>query len=141
MAQFNRGYGLMTYARCLYDPGQHDALVVSTHTDMTKAIANLDAHPEYGDRRLCPAFVAEAGHIAEHIDMEAFAAIYDPNALTLGEEALEQAYRKWCLSQSLFLNPLNDAGPHAITACDEIQLPTFVTTIGEHRSSWGSSAS
>lgn len=131
MARFNRGFGLMAYARCLYDPGHRDVLAVSAHSDMTKAIASLDAHPEYGDPRLRPAFVAEAAHIAKHIDMEAFAANYDPDAFTLGEDAQEQAYRKWCLSQSLFLNPLNDAGPHSIAACDVMQLPTFVTAIGQ----------
>lgn len=131
MAQFNRGYGLMTYARCLYDEGHQCALALNAHADMTDAIASLDAHPEYGDPRLRGSFAAMANDIAKHVDLESFAADYHPDGFSLGDDAGEKAYRGWCLQQCLFLNPLNDTGPHSIAARDVMQLPTFTTAIDE----------
>lgn len=131
MARFNRGYGLMAYARCLYDDGHRCAFALSAHTDIANAITSLDAHPEYGDPRLRVSFAKFAEHIAKHVDIESFAANYDPNGFSLGNHADEQAYRAWCLQQCLFLNPLNDTGPHSIAARDVMQLPTFTTAINE----------
>lgn len=131
MAQFNRGYGLMTYARGLYDDGHRCALALSAHTDMTEAIASLDAHPEYGDPRLRGSFVTTANDIAAHIDLASFAADYDADGFSLGDNTDEQSYRRWCLQQCLFLNPLNDTGPHSIAARDVMQLPTFITSLDE----------
>lgn len=131
MAQFNRGYGLMTYARCLYDDGHRYAFALTAYTDMVDAIASIDAHPEYGDPRLRAVFLAEANDIAAHVDLDSFAAIYEAEGFSLGNGADEQAYRKWCLSHCLFLNPLNDTGPHSDAAHDVMQLPTFVTALNE----------
>ncbi|MBB4843164.1 tetratricopeptide (TPR) repeat protein [Paucibacter oligotrophus] len=131
MARFNRGNGLMAYARCLYDDGHRCALALSAHTDMTDAITDLDSHPHYGDPRLRRNFVAVASQIAEHVDLASFAAGYDAEGSSLGDDAGEQAYRKWCLDHCLFLNPLNDTGPHSIAARDVMQLPTFATALDE----------
>nr|WP_319566037.1 LA2681 family HEPN domain-containing protein [uncultured Rhodoferax sp.] len=131
MARFNRGYGLMTYARYLYDDSHRCAFALSAYTDMIDAITSLDAHPEYGDPRLRATFLAEANAIAVHVDLDSFAAEYDADGFSLGDSADEQTYREWCLSQCLFLNPLNDTGPHSIAAHDVMQLPTFVTTLNE----------
>ncbi|WP_434945193.1 hypothetical protein, partial [Leptospira sp. SA-E8] len=114
MARFNRGYGLLAYARCLYDDGHRCALALSAHTDMVEAIASLDAHPEYGDPGLRAEFLAEADNIAAHVDLISFAAEYGVVGYSLGDSAEELAYRDWCLHQCLFLNPLNDTGPHPI---------------------------
>src|SRR5262249_42561225 len=43
----------------------------------------------------------------------------------------ERAYRLWCLNNTLFLNPLNDIGPHRIAARDILHLPPFVTSLDE----------
>jgi hypothetical protein len=131
MARFNRGYGMLTYARCLYDDGHRCAIAMSAHSDMTDAIVSLDAHPEYGDSRLRESFLAKAEEIASHVDLAAFAADYDADGFSLGDDADEQDYRNWCLQQCLFLNPLNDTGPHSIAARDVMQLPTFTTEMDE----------
>jgi hypothetical protein len=49
----------------------------------------------------------------------------------LGVSNDERAYRRWCLCNRLFLNPLNDLGVHAIAAQDILMLPSYITGIGE----------
>ncbi|MBQ0960877.1 hypothetical protein KAK06_18120 [Ideonella sp. 4Y11] len=131
MARFNRGFGLITYARHLYDMGHRAVLALAAHTDMVNAVSSLDAHAEYGDVRLRAEFVAYAQSIAARVDLEAVSAEYNPDGFSLGEDAREQGYRKWCLQECLFLNPLNDAGPNSIAARDVMQLPTFCTLADE----------
>lgn len=131
MARFNRGFGLLTYAKHVYDMDHRYVLAWTAHTDMMAAVTSLDEHPEYGDRRLRPTFLAHAESIAVRVDLDAVAAEYNPDGFSLGKGKKEQAYRKWCLQECLFLNPLNDAGPNAIAARDVMQLPTFYTSSDE----------
>jgi len=49
----------------------------------------------------------------------------------VGKSKKERAYRLWCLNNTLFLNPLNDIGPHRIAAQDILHLPPFVMSLGE----------
>lgn len=43
----------------------------------------------------------------------------------------ENYYRKWCLSNKLFLNSLNDLGNYNITTHDPLNLPNLITKIEE----------
>jgi len=52
-------------------------------------------------------------------------------SFSLGDSNDEINYRKWCLRNRLFLNPLNDLGPYPIAATDVFSLPSVVVDIGE----------
>ncbi|RXJ96001.1 hypothetical protein CRU94_05155 [Arcobacter sp. AHV-9/2010] len=43
----------------------------------------------------------------------------------------EKEYRKWCLSNKLFLNSLNDLGNYDISTYDPLNLPNLITKIDE----------
>jgi hypothetical protein len=45
--------------------------------------------------------------------------------------AQDAHYRKWCLSNCLFLNPLNDIGEYQIATCDPLSLPTMNVSVEE----------
>lgn len=121
----------MHYARSLYDPGHAAVFAAEAHKDLAEALRHIDEHPELGDPGL-RAYIAEAASsIERHFDLEQIAADYRPDQFGLGDGEDERRYRTWCLRQTLFLNPLNDLGPHPIAARDVLTLPDFVTLMGE----------
>lgn len=131
MARVNRANSLMHYAQALYDPGQRAVFAMAAHRDLDAALSHIDTYPELGDAQLRSVFAAKAAAIEQHFDLAAISADYQPDAYSLGRGKIEQAYRRWCLSESLFLNPLNDLGPDSIAAHDVLTLPDLVADIGE----------
>jgi hypothetical protein len=55
----------------------------------------------------------------------------DMDSHPTGRSKKERRYRQWALRNCLFLNPLNDLGPHAIAAQDILSLPSFTTSTDE----------
>jgi len=124
MARGNLGYGLSYYAGSLYDPGHYRIFLKHAYDNVKEALLSPDVHedarqgftkirdwlesiisPDYGD-----------------LDMESF---------SLGDSNDEINYRKWCLDNRLFLNPLNDLGPYTIAATDVLGLPSIVVDLSE----------
>jgi hypothetical protein len=131
MARANRARSLMHYAHALYDPGHTAVFALDAHRDTIEALEHLDKHPNLGDPQLRPHFLANAAAIEQHFDLAAIAAHCRPNQHPLGDSDAERAYRRWCLREGLFLNPLNDLGSHRIAAQDVLTLPSFVTALHE----------
>lgn len=127
MARCNRGRGLMHYAYALHDPGHKALFVLIAHHELTQGVRDLDRHPDYGDSSLRPIFSNAMQSIAQHYDLAHIEAHL--GGVDGGEDI--QGYRLWCLQETLYLNPLNDLGPHPIAARDVLSLPDFVAPIGE----------
>ncbi len=129
MARANRGYALMHYANSLYDSGHQDVFALHAHRDLTEAVSQVANHPDLGDTRLRVAFSRHAEQIGEHFDIDEIAKNHKPDNWPMGNEPAERNYRKWCLNNILFLNPLNDVDCASIAANDVMGLPTFTTKI------------
>ena len=61
----------------------------------------------------------------------------DFNSYDLGDTTEEISYRKWCLKNRLFLNPLNDLNNFTNAAKDSIIIPPIVTPIHRNPSEIG----
>lgn len=131
MALANRGNSLMHYAQALHDPGHKAVFALSAHRDLSDALSSMTAHPELGDTRLRSHFAAKAEAIERYFDLAAISVNYRPDGHSLGRGKVEQAYRRWCLNEGLFLSPLNDLGSNSIAARDVLTLPDLVTEISE----------
>lgn len=131
MARANRGRGLMHYAASLYDLGHHEIFAFHAHRDLVEAVALVARYPHLGDYRLTTSFAQSAEQIAHHHDVEAIGRAYKADGWGMGEESTERAYRRWCLDNILFLNPLNDVETASIAANDIMSLPNFTTAINE----------
>lgn len=125
MALANRGYGLISYSRALYDEGHQPVFLRQAHIDLTSGIEKgVDHHA----KRVFEAYKTQIenyldqGYLRDGIDMDGY---------SLGECEQEQQYRKWCLEKRLFLNPLNDLGPFSIAAHDCFTVPSIVVGLGE----------
>lgn len=53
------------------------------------------------------------------------------DSFSFGDSEQEIQYRRWCLRNRLFINPLNDIGLHPISAHDILTTPAIVVKIGE----------
>lgn len=69
--------------------------------------------------------------IESRIKPEKIIASNSLDAFSLGRSKEEQSYRRWALKNNLFLNPLMAIGPHAIAATDRMNLPSYVSPIGD----------
>lgn len=131
MARANRGRGLMHYAFALYDPSHTEVFALYAHNDLVKAVELISKHPHLGDNQLISFFSKSAEQIANHFDIEAIGKAHKPDDWDMDTEPTERVYRRWCLSNVLFLNPLNDIEATSVVARDIMTLPDFITPINE----------
>lgn len=131
MARANQARALMSYAHALYDSGHRCAFAYHAHRELTKAVELISQHPDLGDTRLERIFVASAADIASSFDLPAIAESYGAATGSLGRSKTEHAYRRWCLTNTLFLNPLNDVDQTSIAASDVLTLPSFTLPIND----------
>ena len=125
MALGCNGIGYLWYARFLYDRG-HQSVFYHTAYHLIKS--SLDCDLAYGASEN---FKRGLSHIQSRIKKAYFEKDLDLNSFSLGDSDEEIQYRKWCLQNRLFLNPLNDIGPYPIAAGDILHVPSITTKIGE----------
>ena len=76
-------------------------------------------------------FTAKKEIVEAAIDVERAKKSVKMDGHSMGNSPQERRYRMWALRERLFLNPLNDLGPHSIAAQDVLSLPDFTLKIGE----------
>jgi len=127
MAVGNRGRGLEAYARSLYDHGHKMLFLKFAYSSLTAALSP-DAEYEGPYPQALAYFGELRKQIEEHVSDLDDIKLHDHG---MGETPDEQEYRRWCLRHKLFLNPLNDLGPHSIANRDILMLPSFFTKADE----------
>lgn len=80
-------------------------------------------------REVQAAFLEEARDIESHFDIDAVRQKLPTKDYSLGRGTSERRYRAWCLTNRLFVNPLNDLGSSSVAARDVMTLPTLTTDI------------
>jgi len=126
MALGNRGIGYTYYSRALYDQGQALLFLKCAYPDLKSAYQKETHHKDAK-----ASFKAYKDWIESVFKPGELAKDFDVDSHSLGRSKAERAYRKWCLDNSLFLNPLNDLGPFPIAAQDVLCVPSIVVGIGE----------
>lgn len=122
MALGNRAQVFASYSNYDYDKG-HRAMFLAQARDDFAASTKHDTEPGARDF-----FAAQV----RHLDSQGFAKglrRFDLDGFDLGADDAEQSFRRWVLNQRLYLNTLNDLGPHPVAATDFLHLPTMVTSI------------
>jgi len=125
MALANKGMSYMWYARYLYDSG-HRAIFL--HTAYHLLESSLKCQLEYGaDSSIQKSIL----YIQQHVSKEYLNEKIDLSSFSIGDSDEEIQYRKWCLQNCLFLNPLNDLGPYPVAAGDILHIPCIITKFQE----------
>jgi len=125
MALGCKGLSYLWYARFLYDRG-HQSIFYHTAYRLLKTSLNSDL--EYGAsenfQKAIPYIQAKVknAYLEKNLDL---------NSFSLGDSEEEIQYRKWCLQNCLFLNPLNDIGLYPVAARDILHIPSITTNINE----------
>lgn len=122
MALGNRGQVFATYSNYDYDEG-HRAMFLSQARDDFTAALNQDL--EVNAR---PFFAAHAARLDSQGFREGLRR-FDLDGFDLGADEAEQKFRRWILQERLYVNTLNDLGPHPVAATDFLHLPTMVTSV------------
>lgn len=120
MAVGNIGFGLFHYAKALYDRGHQALFFKFTYKYLTESL-KLDMYPEAKQ-----SFRTIAKDLEERFDNKQLKDLEGLGDYDLGTSEKEQVYRKWCLVNKLFLNPINDITIESIAAHDCILLPTMI---------------
>jgi len=125
MAIGNKGFGLSFYANALYDCGHARILCSYAKELLQKALScslEHSAKKTFEDRQVQITTWLDNNPCRKSINLEKF---------SLGKSESEIRYRRWCLRNRLFLNPLNDIGPYPIAARDVLSTPSMVAGINE----------
>ena len=127
----NRAKTLTDYATALYDRG-HELWLLSAARSLFDAALGANAVWESGDREsIAPALAEERGRITSDLAEMGLDETFDLNQWQLGATQEERAYRRWCLRERLFLNPLNDEYTDSVAATDVLHLPDHTYRAGE----------
>ena len=131
MALGNRGYGLSFYARALYDRGHIGIMLLRAYDDLTAALAPEALHDNPDNTDAIEGFADMRQQVASAVDVEHMRAIARDLHGSDHTSEQETAYRRWCLHNRLFLNPLNDLGPLPVADRDVLMPPDIVTARDE----------
>lgn len=117
MAVGNLGLGALYYVPHIHNVHTRTLFIQMAYQQMKKSLTmGLD-----GNAR--EIFVSKIKWLEEQFDgeiLENESHFTYPVEVTSNEE---EEYRKWCLSNTLFLNPVNDLGPFPVAAVDDLNLP------------------
>lgn len=131
MALGNRGHGLGHYAQALYDHGHRALFLRFAHSDFAAALGPDALYDRPDAASVMSDLEKRKVSLETMLGPDRLAQVLDLDGYDVGTSEEERWYRRWCLGEQLFLNPLNDLGKHAIAARDVLTLPDFVTSIDE----------
>lgn len=128
MALLNRGQGLVSYAQSLSDGGHHQLMLAQAHDSIIAGLADNAVHDHPDNLQHIPLFEERSRSLRNYINIEsANENLFEKHSL--GRSNAERDYRRWCLFERLFLNPMNDLGPHTIASHDSLMLPSITLPI------------
>ena len=131
MALGNRGRGRLWYAKALYDDGHRTVFLRHAFADLDAALSAPRDDPLGPDTGARKGFQKHRDGIRRHLPKAELRKGTRMKEFSLGETEQEVRYRKWCLANCLFLNPLNDLGNHSVAAHDVLTTPSMVVAVGE----------
>ncbi len=123
--------GLAFYATQVFDNG-NIALLAAAARSLFDAALDKTSFWESDDRdSIASKLQNERDRIADDLRRNGYDESYDCDQWSLGNNEDERAYRRWCLRERLFLNPLNDAYMQSVAATDALHLPSHAYRIDE----------
>lgn len=126
MAIGNLGFCLGHYARILFDEGHRYLFCQYAYKYLNEASISSHVYPE-GQK----AFSELAAVIEERYGKHTLDKQQELKNFSLGRSIKEKHYRQWCISNTLFLNPLNDFIYENIVGHDCLFLPTMTLNRNE----------
>jgi tetratricopeptide (TPR) repeat protein len=121
MGRGKRGYALTHYVHVLYEPEQIRLFLRRAHSDLSTVLNSGHVEAREPFRKRLSWIEDRLSEKTVSGDMGLFGA-------TWGFAGEEEIYRRWCLENRLFLNPLNDLGPYPAGARDIMTPPAVIAS-------------
>lgn len=130
MARANRGLCYLSYMRLDYDENHKVIFAKLAYDDLTQASRHVHLYIKNGieveyHRELKAQFDLEIQGIEYHVQKDFLNENLELDNFSFGESLEEQEYRRWGLSNCLFLSSMNDIGNHNVAAHDPLNLPNL----------------
>lgn len=126
MAVGNLGFGLAYYARVLYDEGHRFIFCKFAYKYLLESAVSKGVYEQAKNN-----FIETAKILSDRYGHQNLVADIDLETFSLGRSDLEKEYRKWCIRNSLFINPLNDFVHANIVSHDSLFLPTITAGLDD----------
>jgi len=135
MALTNKAICLESYAKLDYDDGHQIVFLKSTYACYHKALEEINSHldaSEYDKKyyeKIHHDIKLSIKRIEQMLPQECLDEGLNFDKFSLGKTKKEEIFRRWVLSNKLFLNPMNDLDNFSIAAYDPLNLPTLTVPI------------
>ena len=129
MALCNRARLFPVYAEAIEDAGQKSLFLWMAHKEASAALAGTAVYTDVHDKGTVDDTKKLKEWVESVMDVEGITKL-DP--LTLEDTSAteeEREYRRWCLDNCLYLNPLNDLGRYTVADYDSMGLGTHVVRV------------
>ena len=137
IALINKGLALEYYSKLDYDDGHKEYFIKFAYKNFKEAILVIDNYLEENNldqeyyQNIKENVISKIKWYEEEFSNDDLEDIeYFLNYKTNFSKN-ENEYRKWCLSNKLFLNSINDLGSYGISTHDPLNLPNLTTNIDE----------
>jgi hypothetical protein len=127
----NRAYAVTTASYYLYDQGHQRLMLKFARDDYHRALQPTAYWDSGFEERAADQFAKKMMEIKAYLEGASFDENFDLSSFALGDTDEEVEYRSWCLSNHLFLNPLNDVTEEPIAATDVLHLPSHTYQFSE----------
>ena len=131
MALGNMDSAIGSYAQHLYDSGHVGVFLKAASEAYSTALAEEAFWDNGPDTLVQGRFSRGLAEVNAHLEATEFDHSMDLSAFSLGKTVDEQRYRRWCLQERLFLNPLNDITTATVASTDVLHLPSHVYNVGD----------
>ena len=121
----NKGIAFKFYGLSLYDKS-HRAIYFNKAYEHLKKALNGNLHSSIRAK-----FENEVQWFEYNVSEQIFSHKFKLEGYSMGESDDEIEYRRWCLNERLFINPINDLGCYSIANQDVLHMPPLVAKIGE----------
>ncbi|MFA5375497.1 MAG: LA2681 family HEPN domain-containing protein [Dehalococcoidia bacterium] len=122
MTLCNRAQIFVEYAKSLKDENDRILFLLMAHKEASAALASTAIYTHPRDKRNLEVTEELKKKIESMIDIEAAAKLDPFTYPDTSSTKEEHDYRRWCLANCLYLNPLNDLGSYTIVTTDSLGL-------------------
>jgi len=134
MAIGNKAICLKTYAQYLYDKDHRKILLDYSYSLLNKSLKGKNKkllHPKAKKDFIRTLKGIESWFSKNDLELTDG---FELEEYPYGNDEEEIKYRKWCIKNRLFLNPINDIGPFSISNQDVLHLPSLYDDLSDDSS-------
>jgi len=129
MSLCNRAQCFAAYAQALEDEGHRALFLFIAHKEASAALASTAVYTHPRDQQNLERTKTLKERIESIMDMKDIATLNPLTWPDTSQTKEEHDYRHWCLTNRLYLNPLNDLGVYTIANTDSLVLPSHVVPV------------